>query len=159
VDEDLSSLRAVVAGCDGLPSGLLTAALERFDRPVSHLYGSADGFNCRGEYRVPGADCTLLDRPDPAVRAFEVRDEQGRPLPTGAAGELWARGPMSPLCDVGAPELDARGRDADGWVRTGDHGLVDDLGRLRLLPRARQPGRTGELSRTELARLAREILA
>ncbi|MDH6142734.1 MULTISPECIES: class I adenylate-forming enzyme family protein [Kitasatospora] len=136
--KDLSSLQAVIASCDGLPAGVLAAALERFGRPVSNVYGSSDGVNCRGEYRITGAETTVLGRPDPAVCDFEVRDEQGCPLPAGTAGELWARGPMTPLCYVGAPELDARSRDATGWVRTGDHGLVDRHGRLQLLRRNSQ---------------------
>ncbi len=32
---------------------------------------------------------------------------------------------MTPLCYVGAPELDARYRTPDGWVRTGDLGYLD----------------------------------
>ncbi|MFE9423216.1 class I adenylate-forming enzyme family protein [Kitasatospora sp. NPDC006697] len=133
--EDLSSLRAVIASCDGLPPEVLAAALERFGCPISNLYGSSDGVNCRGEYAAAGAETTTLARPDLAVCDFEVRDDRGRPLPDGAPGELWARGPMTPHCYVGAPELDAARRDPGGWVRTGDHGVLDGAGRLRLLRR------------------------
>ncbi|MCC9305928.1 acyl--CoA ligase [Kitasatospora sp. RB6PN24] len=157
-DEDLSSLRAVIASADELPAGALAAALERFGRPVSNVYGSSDGVNCRGEYRTARAETTVLDHPDPAVCDFEVRDEQGGPLPAGAAGELWARGPMTPLCYVGAPELDARNRDADGWVRTGDHGLIGHDGRLRLLRRNSQLIKRGGYS-ISLAEVERHAAA
>ncbi|PYC69534.1 AMP-dependent synthetase [Streptomyces tateyamensis] len=131
--EDLSSLRAVVASCDGLPPELLAACLDRFGCPVSNLYGSSDGVNCRAEYGSPVADTTLLGRPDPAVCEFAT--------PTaapGEAGELWARGPMTPLCYLGAPELDAARRCPQGWVRTGDHGRLTSRGELQLLRRNSQ---------------------
>ncbi|MFE0458845.1 class I adenylate-forming enzyme family protein [Kitasatospora sp. NPDC058965] len=131
--EDLSSLRAVVASCDGLPPELLAACLDRFGCPVSNLYGSSDGVNCLAEYGDPAADTMLLGRPDPAVCEFATPGAA-----PGEPGELWARGPMTPLCHVGAPELDAARRDPDGWVRTGDHGLLTADGRLRLLRRNSQ---------------------
>ncbi|GAB2694890.1 class I adenylate-forming enzyme family protein [Kitasatospora kifunensis] len=145
-DEDLGSLRAVIASCDGLPAPLLAACLERFGCPVSNLYGSSDGVNCRIEHSTWTEDSTLLGRPDPAVCDFTARDEQGRELPPGTAGELWARGPMTPLCYVGAPELDAHRRAPGGWVRTGDHGLLTTEGRLRLLRRNSQLVKRGGYS-------------
>src|SRR5207248_3875830 len=53
------------------------------------------------------------------------------------AGEIQARGPMTPLCYPDAPELDAAYRTPDGWVRTGDRGLVDGEGELWVLDRLR----------------------
>lgn len=137
-DEDLSSLRSVIASCDGLPAPLLAACLTRFGCLVSNLYGSTDGLNCRAAYRTADQDTTLLGIPDPAVCELRISDPAGGQLPAGEAGEVWARGPMSPLCYVGAPQHDARYRAPGGWVRSGDHGRLTAEGRLQLLRRNSQ---------------------
>ena len=73
-----------------------------------------------------------------AVPAISIVDGSGRPVPRGEPGEICALGPMTPLCYVAAPELDARYRLPDGAVRTGDRGRLDSGGRLHVLGRLRQ---------------------
>jgi len=55
-------------------------------------------------------------------------------VPADTEGEVWARGPMSPMCYYGddAEALNHKFRTADGWVRTGDRGMLDTTGRLYL---------------------------
>jgi long-chain acyl-CoA synthetase len=73
--------------------------------------------------------------PVPGTEA-EVRDEAGRPLPAGQAGELYLRGPHIVQGYFGAPE---KTRDAirDGWLRTGDIARIDDEGFVFILDRAK----------------------
>lgn len=56
-------------------------------------------------------------------------------MPQGEVGELKARGPMSPMQYVNAPELDCKYRDEEGWVCTGDLGYIDTKGYLVLAGR------------------------
>lgn len=123
-----TSLRAVVSSGAALPAPTARLCRERFGVPVVSVYGSTDGVNCH--------DATT-GRPDPAVASIVVADEGGRPVPPGTRGEILARGPMTPLSYVAAPELDERYRTAGGWVRTGDEGLLDHDGVLHVTGRLR----------------------
>jgi acyl-CoA synthetase (AMP-forming)/AMP-acid ligase II len=133
-DTDLSSLRAAVLGGSALDRDTARRAEKILGCAVVSLYGSADGVSCNsglGEY-----DGTV-GRPDPAVAAIRiigVGPDEGE-LPPGATGEVVARGPMSPLGYVNSPELERTQRTPDGWTRTGDLGLIDDRGRLRIVGR------------------------
>lgn len=144
---DLSSLRALVSSGAMLGSAARSAVLDRFDRPLVNVYGSTDGVNCRTVWTRNNAgpdgpgepgDVRIVGRPDPRVTELRVCDAEDRERPSGESGEIQARGPMSPLCYVGAPELDLRYRTEDGWVRTGDSGVVDADGSLRVLDRLKQ---------------------
>ncbi|MFJ5613395.1 class I adenylate-forming enzyme family protein [Streptomyces sp. NPDC093221] len=136
--EDLGSLRAVVSSGAPLTSTVLAAALRRFGRPVTNVYGSSDGVNCRITWTGSDGDVRRVGHPDPRVTDLRVCGADDRPLPAGHSGEIQARGPMSPLAYVGAPDLDLRYRTDDGWIRTGDLGVFDADGSLRVLDRIRQ---------------------
>lgn len=136
--EDTSSLCAIVASGAALHASAIEACRARFGCTVINVYGSADGVNCHTAKvdLAPGA--THLGRPDPTVADIRIADARGRPAAAGQEGEIWALGPMTPLCYVNAPELDARYRPSGGWVRTGDRGLIDPDGYLRVVGRIKQ---------------------
>ena len=154
-DEDTSSLRAVVSSGATLPAATAQACRERFGRPVVTVYGSSDGVNCHtaGEDHAPGDS---VGTPDPAVARIRITGPDGTPLPTGRTGQIEALGPMTPLCYVNAPELDARYRTPGGWVRTGDLGRLDERGRLHVLGRLKRIAVRGGLN-ISLAEVEREL--
>ncbi len=143
-NEDTASLRAVVSSGAPLQPDAARACVQRFGHEVINVYGSADGVNCHSathhRARTPGpaAGANCVGVPDPRVADIRIVDSAGQDLLAGQEGEIWARGPMTPLCYVNAPELDARYRTPDGWVRTGDRGVLDAASRLHVLDRIKQ---------------------
>ena len=64
-----------------------------------------------------------------------MKDDAGRTLPIGAAGEICIRGPNVTPGYHGQPEENARSFTADGYLRTGDIGIMDAHGYTRIVDR------------------------
>lgn len=141
---DTSSVRAVVSSSAAFPPTLLPPCRKLLADKVITIYGSADGVNCHTARTGIGPD-RGTGIPDPAVAQIQILSPAGRPLPAGQDGEICALGPMTPLCYVAAPELDAAYRTA-GWVRTGDLGHLDRHGRLHVSGRLKQVVNRGGLN-------------
>ncbi|MFI9271211.1 class I adenylate-forming enzyme family protein [Kitasatospora sp. NPDC052896] len=136
----LPGLTALVLGGAPLDRSTREEAERAFGCPVVNLYGSADGVNCHTGLDAKGlpgdGPGIAVGRPDPAVTDIRtVSPDDGSATAPGEIGEIVARGPMTPLCYVGAPELNRRYRTEGGWVRTGDLGVFDADGVLRVVGR------------------------
>ncbi|MGH3782527.1 MAG: AMP-binding protein [Pseudonocardiaceae bacterium] len=135
---DLSSLVAVVSGGAIIDPSTAQKCVQHLGCAFVSLYGSADGVNCHTllDDPLPVAQHTV-GRPNATICDIRIADTTDRPVRHGEVGEILARGPMSPLYYVHAPELDKLYRTAEGWVRTGDRGYLDNEGRLRLAGRSK----------------------
>ncbi|TWP48508.1 acyl--CoA ligase [Lentzea tibetensis] len=132
---DTSSIRVIAPGGAQLDATTAQACRDAFGCTVVNVYGSADGVNCHTALDDPAERTTGAGRPNPAVAEIRLVDDALQPVPVGTAGEIIARGPMSPMRYVGDDDLNARYRTPDGWVRTGDLGVFDSDGYLTVVGR------------------------
>lgn len=133
---DKSSLRGLIVGGSVIDEATVRKCCDAFGCGFISLYGSADGVNCHNTLDDPiDVVLTSVGKPNPAVCDIRLVDDDGREVPQGEVGEITARGPLSPMQYVNAPELDERYRDPQGWVRTGDLGFINGKGHLVLAGR------------------------
>ncbi|TSB18119.1 FadD3 family acyl-CoA ligase [Streptomyces benahoarensis] len=135
---DLSALRIVVTGAAVVP-------LELVERLRGEL-GVATVLTAYGLSEAGGL-VTMCRRGDPpevvaatsgrAVPGTEVRiaDTEDRPVPPGTPGEVQVRGYHVMSGYFEDPAATARTVTADGWLRTGDIGVLDADGNLRITDR------------------------
>jgi len=75
-----------------------------------------------------------IGMPIPSTEAA-ILDDDGRPMPVGEVGEICIRGPQVMAGYWNRPEETANVFTADGWLRTGDMGLMDERGYFRITDR------------------------
>ncbi len=64
-----------------------------------------------------------------------IKDDAGNSLPQGESGEICIRGPNVMTGYYNQPEENARAFTADGFMRTGDIGIMDEAGYTRIIDR------------------------
>jgi acyl-CoA synthetase (AMP-forming)/AMP-acid ligase II len=74
----------------------------------------------------------------PCTEGRIVDPETGKDVGVGQSGEVWVRGPQVMKGYLNNPEATARTVDADGWLHTGDIGIVDEDGYLEIVDRLKE---------------------
>ena len=135
---DLSSLEGIAYG--GAPSA--PELVRRIYQEFGALPGNGWGMTETMATVTSHAGEDYLNRPDSAgppvaTADLKIMAEDGvHALPTGAVGELWARGPMVVKGYWNNPEATAE-TFVDGWVKTGDLARLDEEGFLYIVDRAK----------------------
>lgn len=137
-DFDLSSLRASVTGAASVPPVLIRRMREELGiASVTTAYGLTECGGCATVCDPTDSAETVAGTCGRALPGTEVRcaDPQGQPLPPGEAGEVLLRGyhVMQGYFQDDAATREAI--DADGWLHTGDVGVLDERGYLRITDR------------------------
>lgn len=135
---DLSSLRLTVTGAAEIPVELIhRLRRHRIFDTVLTAYGLTE---CSGVVSVSKAE----DPPEVIARwsgevidGVEARivDEHGATVPPGELGEIVVRGFNVMRGYLDDPEATAAAIDEYGWLHTGDLGVADPQGRLRIAGR------------------------
>jgi malonyl-CoA/methylmalonyl-CoA synthetase len=127
-------LRLFTSGSAALPAAMLEEFRAATGQTILERYGMTEiGMalsNPLGGPRVPGA----VGLPLPGVTVDLVADD-GRPCPAGEPGELRVRSPQLFSGYHGDADATARAYDPEGRFRTGDTGVRDQAGVIRLLGR------------------------
>lgn len=135
---DLSSLRLAVTGAAAVPVELVRRMRTDLGfRDVITAYGLTESCGTVTACELGDDDETIATTSGRALPDTEVRcvDAEGNEVPRGEAGEILVRGynVMKGYFEDAAET--ARAIDADGWLHTGDVGIMDERGTLRITDR------------------------
>jgi long-chain acyl-CoA synthetase len=145
VTRDLSSVRAVSSGAAPLAIEMLNRLRATFpDAVVVEAYGLSEvtmgataNPSCRsGRRKIGTVGFPVFDTEVKVVVAdAPTVDAETPALPAGEQGEVCIRGPQVMTGYLGRPEETAAVLSADGWLRTGDIGVLDEDGYLSIVDR------------------------
>jgi HIP---CoA ligase len=137
-DYDLSALRLVVTGAAVVPLRLVERLrTELRVETVLTAYGLSEASGIVTMCRRGDEPSVIASTSGRAVPGTEVRvvDPSGAPLPPGSPGEVRVRGFNVMRGYFEDPGETARAVTDDGWLCTGDVGVLDDAGNLRITDR------------------------
>ena len=141
--EQFKSLDLVVLGAEKMPLDLAEQFREKFGIMPSEGYGTTEtsGPACVnvadhrcGMVEQKGTKLGTVGRPIPGVVARTIDPDTKQPLPTGTEGIVCIKGSNIMLGYLNQPEKTAKVL-IDGWYETGDMGLVDDEGFVKITGR------------------------
>lgn len=133
-ETDFSGLRFLMYGAAPMPLELLKEAVRTMpDTGFMQVYGMTEttgtisllppeDHDLNGNQRMRSAGKAV-----PGV-SIEVRGDDNRELPRGEIGEICIHSPSNTAGYWNLPEATAKTIDPDGWLHTGDAGIMDEDG-------------------------------
>ena len=131
---DFSRLKFMFYGASPIPAALLRECIEVFKCGFVQMYGMTETTGTI--VALPPEDhIEGLERMRSAGKALPgvelaILDADGKRLPPGEVGEIATRSGSNMAGYWNLPEATAKTLDADGWLRTGDAGYMDQDGYL-----------------------------
>ncbi len=142
--QKLSSLRLFTLSGDSLPGPIVRKASEMLPFRISRALGMTEFGHALSTDAHMSVDevADTLGTPQPGM-IFRITDEAGRNLPAGQVGQIGVSGPFlfAGYLDERALKQDVL--DRDGFFPTGDLGMLDDRGFLRITGRIKNVIRRG----------------
>lgn len=132
---DFSTLRFTAGG----GSAVLRPVAERWHeltgKPIIEGYGLTEASGVLTANPLDIVQHTgTIGYPLPSTEC-EIRDDDGRVVPAGTPGELWARGPQVMQGYWQRPADSAATLTREGWLKTGDIGIMHASGEFELVDR------------------------
>jgi HIP---CoA ligase len=139
-EHDLSSLRLSVTGAAPTPVELILRMRKELTfETIITGYGLTESCGIATMCRYDDDPETIATTSGRAIPGVEVRvvDEHGAEVARGEPGEVVIRGYNVMLGYFDEPEETAATVDDDGWLHTGDVGVMDDRGYLKITDRTK----------------------
>jgi acyl-CoA synthetase (AMP-forming)/AMP-acid ligase II len=140
-DFDLSSLRLAVTGAAPVPAELVRQMREELGfEVVVTAYGLTETCGVVSICRPQDSAERISSTSGTAIDGVEVKcvDAAGEALPPGGEGEIWCRGFNVMQHYFNNDEATDETITADGWLKTGDVGVMDDDGYLHITGRIKE---------------------
>jgi acyl-CoA synthetase (AMP-forming)/AMP-acid ligase II len=136
---DTSSLRVLISAAAPLAQETAELCARRLGCTIKQAYGMTEivPTHVAPDDQPPGK----IGSVGPCVPNTEckiVDVQSGALFGPNQTGEIWVRGPVAMLGYLNQPLATAETIDADGWVRTGDIGWVDEDGYLTVTDRLKE---------------------
>ena len=135
---DLSSLRLAVTGAAPVPVELVRQMREDlgFELVVT-AYGLTESCGVVSMCRADDSPERISHTSGRAMNGVEMKcvDAEGATVPVGTEGEIWCRGFNVMRGYLDNPQETARTITSDGWLKTGDVGVMDADGYVRITDR------------------------
>ncbi|MGQ0662896.1 MAG: AMP-binding protein [Pseudomonadota bacterium] len=136
---DLRSLQVMMTGGASCPIEVIREIRARIPGHLLEMYGMLE---CGSQAHTrlsehPESVCGLVGRSLPAMRN-KVVDDNGVECPPGTVGEILTYGPSVTIGYYNNPDVNRRSFTKDGWFRTGDLGVFDEKGYLRIAGRKKE---------------------
>jgi acyl-CoA synthetase (AMP-forming)/AMP-acid ligase II len=137
-DRDISSLRLIVTGAAVVPVVLIERLRDELAvETILTAYGLTEATGTVTMCRQGDDAKTIATTSGRAIPDTEVRivDQHGNALPAGEPGEVVVRGYNVMRGYFEDPAATAQTIDAGGWLHTGDIGVMDAAGNVRITDR------------------------
>ena len=132
---DWSMLKCAIGGGMAVQKAVAEAWMQATGRPIIEGYGlseTAPVLTCNPSNVAEWTGTIGLPVPSTEI---SIRDDQGHEVALGEQGEVCARGPQVMPGYWRRPDETAKVMTEDGFFRTGDIGVMDEAGRVKIIDR------------------------
>jgi acyl-CoA synthetase (AMP-forming)/AMP-acid ligase II len=136
---DLSSLQMAMTGGASCPVEVIREVQAQLPGKLLEMYGMLEvGSQSQTTYEEdPEAVCGLVGKPQPGMQLKAI-DADGNDCPPGVPGEVLTRGPSVMIGYYNNPAANEKSFSGDGWFHTGDVGVFDEKGYLKIVGRTKE---------------------
>jgi long-chain acyl-CoA synthetase len=132
---DWSMLKCAIGGGMAVQKSVAEAWMQATGRPIIEGYGLSETSPVLICNPSDVAEWTgTIGLPVPSTE-ISIRDDQGHEVALGQQGEVCARGPQVMPGYWRRPDETAKVMTEDGFFRTGDIGVMDEAGRVKIIDR------------------------